>query len=61
MSEVMSIAHSVSISRGSFSPLPGEEEEHNQGITTRQKPKRLESHGRKQRRRKKSPVPRQKP
>jgi len=25
MSEVMSIAHSVSISRGSFSPLPGEE------------------------------------
>ena len=25
MSEVMSIAHSVSISRGSFSPFPGEE------------------------------------
>ena len=34
MSEVMSVAHSLSISRGSFSLLPGEEEEYNQAITT---------------------------
>ena len=30
----MSIAHSLSISRGSFSPLPGEDKEENQRIST---------------------------